>query len=590
MKRAVLYARVSSDAQQKEGTIESQVVELKQQIAAAGHVLIKEYTDALLDRPALEQLRQDAKTNLFDRIYFHAADRITREAAHQTIIIGELLNRGKQITIGGKDYQQNPENKMTLQMLGVFSEYERAKIIERTTRGRLHRLRMGEMSSTGHRIYGYHYVKKTTTSPAALVINEGAAAVVRSIFEMFASGNYGLVTITRYLEQNRISTRTGRTQWDRGQIKSMLKNETYTGTRYYNRITAATEANREGKQIIRGQWVLRDRAEWIAINVPAIVSRELFDKVQEKLRQHEARYCTPVTHYLLRGLVQCGVCGSGCSSSRRYHKVKQPSGRVSVYHRSVYRCNRQARQYGHDLTQINKCRNVNIGTHILEGKVFEMIRDIMINPGKLRRCIDGGGSDDRSTAQQLERITSKIGALDQERRQMIDKYAADQMSGEDYIAANRALDQKLEKLVRGKAKLAASLRSSQHEEFVDASIRQFCATAKARLHECADFDANREFLLDHVERVIFDHYNVTVGGSVPLQTASEKRKLAFRIEGEINIAAIRSDSARRAAKAAMRSVTLVSDVPVGTGQYTDRAISRPLAASPAVAARMGKGS
>jgi hypothetical protein len=75
----LLYARVSTDAQQKEGTIESQLVELKRQITAAGHVLVKEYIDdgitgILLDRPALEQFRQDAKTNLFDRIYFHAAD------------------------------------------------------------------------------------------------------------------------------------------------------------------------------------------------------------------------------------------------------------------------------------------------------------------------------------------------------------------------------------------------------------------------------------------------------------------------------------------------------------------------------------
>src|SRR5262249_41100900 len=117
-----------------------------------GHELVKEYIDdgitgTVLERPALEQLRQDAKSDLFDRIYFHAADRIAREAAHQTIIIGELFKRGKQITIGGKDYEQNPENKLTLTMLGAFSEFQRAKIIEQTTRGRLHRLRKGEMSS-----------------------------------------------------------------------------------------------------------------------------------------------------------------------------------------------------------------------------------------------------------------------------------------------------------------------------------------------------------------------------------------------------------------------------------------------------------
>jgi hypothetical protein len=120
----------------------------------------------------------------------------------------------------------------------------------------------------------------------------------------------------------------GRPQWDRGQIKAMLNNETYAGTRYFNRITRAPEASREGKQVIHGRWVYRDRAEWIPVKVPAIVSRELFEIVHERLRVHEERYCRPVTHYLLQGLVQFGVCGSRCSSSRGYHKVVRPSGRV----------------------------------------------------------------------------------------------------------------------------------------------------------------------------------------------------------------------------------------------------------------------
>src|SRR6266436_4224746 len=244
MQRAALYARVSTDTQKQEGTIESQVVELKRQIAAADHVLVKEYIDdgysgSELDRPALDQMRRDAKLAVFDAIYFLCADRIAREVAYQTIIVGELLKHGKQIIIDGKDYVRNPENKLTLTMLGAFAEFERAKIMERMTRGRLHRLRMGEMSSTGHRIYGYEYVRKTRTAPAALVINEEQAAIVRSIFEMFASGHYGLVNISRFLEERRVLTRAGRSQWNRDQIKFMLKNETYTGTRYYNRITKA---------------------------------------------------------------------------------------------------------------------------------------------------------------------------------------------------------------------------------------------------------------------------------------------------------------------------------------------------------------
>src|SRR5580700_8770249 len=104
MQRAALYARVSTDAQQKEGTIESQVAELKRQIAAAGHVLVKEYIDdgytgTEIDRPGLKQLRMDVKTGVFDAIYFLDFDRIARELAYQSIVLSELVKHGKQIII-----------------------------------------------------------------------------------------------------------------------------------------------------------------------------------------------------------------------------------------------------------------------------------------------------------------------------------------------------------------------------------------------------------------------------------------------------------------------------------------------------------
>jgi site-specific DNA recombinase len=98
MKRAALYARVSSDGQQKEGTIRSQITELKRQIEAAGDILVKEYIDdgysgTLLDRPALNQMRVDAKGDVFDAMYFLDTDRIARDIAYQTIIIAELTRQ-----------------------------------------------------------------------------------------------------------------------------------------------------------------------------------------------------------------------------------------------------------------------------------------------------------------------------------------------------------------------------------------------------------------------------------------------------------------------------------------------------------------
>jgi hypothetical protein len=75
-------------------------------------------------------------------------------------------------------------------------------------------------------------------------------------------------------------------------------------------------------------------------------------------------------------------------------------------------------------------------------------------------------------------LRRRIADTEAERRRLIDQYAAETMTGDECIAANRALDRNFERLTREKAALVAALRSPQQEDFVDASIRQFCASAK----------------------------------------------------------------------------------------------------------------
>jgi hypothetical protein len=131
----------------------------------------------------------------------------------------------------------------------------------------------------------------------------------------------------------------------------------------------------------------------------------------------------------------------------------------------------------------------------------------MLDPGRLRGCIEGSaGLDDRSIARKLARVAGKLGALEDERRSVINQYAAEELSGDEYIAANRALDRDQESLIREKAELVASLRSPQQEDFVDASLRQFCAAANARWQARTDDDATRQFIVCHVERVIYNRY------------------------------------------------------------------------------------
>jgi len=64
-----------------------------------------------------------------------------------------------------------------------------------------------------------------------------------------------------------------------------------------------------------------------------------------------------------------------------------------------------------------------------------------------------------------------------------------------------------------------------------AAIQQFCATGRRGSRACADLDAKRAFLRDHVERIVFDHGKVTF--SVAPAQGAVQGSLPFRIEGEV---------------------------------------------------------
>ena len=473
---------------------------------------------------------------MFDAIYFHSADRLARKVAHQTIIVDELLRSGKQVVIGGKDFVRNPENSLTL---GAFAEFEREKIIERTTRGWRHRIRSGGIVSQGNRTFGYDYVAKTTTSPCAIVINEQEAKVVRWMFEAYASGT-GIQAITRLLEERGVLTKRGGKLWYDKSVKWLLQNQVYTGIRYYNRMTRAAEPAKGRKH---APLTFRDRSEWVGVPVPVIISQELFDRVQVRLQALRKRYRHPITHYLLSGLVECGECGCRCSSYRRYVGKQLVTGERRIYHRAAYKCNSGTSRKMHARENVKACRNPQIATHLLEDAVFEIIRDQMLNPVTLRGHMEalkrGAKRDDSKIAQSLMAIARKIQEAEERKRQLIDLYASGHLAEAAYVDANISLDQELHELKSKKAEFVGGL-PLLHTESIEQSIWQFCSIARVRFERCTRFDDKQQFLADFVERVVYDRYRVTVIGSVPIKMQFgnsqkiEVRKLSFCLRGEID--------------------------------------------------------
>jgi site-specific DNA recombinase len=386
-------------------------------------------------------------------------------------------------------------------------------------------------------------VKKTETSPAAIVINAQEAGIVRWIFEAYASG-MALGAITRTLEERKVPTKKGKTLWRAQGVRYLLANRTYVGTRYYNTMTLSEDISGKGSGKCKS-YTYRDRSEWIGVSVPAIISQELFDCVQARMQESKEKYRHPVTHYLLSGLVECGVCGAGYSSYRRYVQKPLTIGKRRVYHKSAYKCNARTAEGYHARANVERCRNKEVATHLLEDAVFDIVQKQMFDPSKLRACMDALKSDEQKDhakiGDALMRLARDIQAAAERKKKLIDLYASGNMTEELYVNANIALDKELYALKQKKEEFTRGL-PPLHKESIDVSVRQFCETARARFEHCTTFDDKRHFLADFVERVIYDRYRVTVIGAVPIKTQTndlreiETRKIAFSLSGEIDTA------------------------------------------------------
>src|SRR4051794_37659796 len=224
--RAAIYARVSSEQQAKNATIASQLDALKARVEQDGLALDPElsfvdegYSGGSLLRPALERLRDQAAAGALDRLYVLAPDRLARRYAYQVLLVDELRRCGLEIVFLDHPPGRTPEEELLLQVQGMVAEYERAKILERSRRGKRHAARRGSVSVLTNAPYGYRYVAKHDGGgEARYEVAAEEARVVERIFAWAGLERCPLAEIARRLRREGLCTRTGRAIWSRTTI------------------------------------------------------------------------------------------------------------------------------------------------------------------------------------------------------------------------------------------------------------------------------------------------------------------------------------------------------------------------------------
>ena len=172
-----------------------------------------------LDRPGLQQVLHDARTGRYDLLLVFKVDRLARSTGGLAKVLEELDAGGVAFRSASEPFDTSTAaGRMMMQMLGVFAEFEREMIVERTRMGLARKAARGERSG-GTPPFGYRYDAEAQVLTPVPV----QAALVQRIFTLYVDRRLGSAAISGLLNDTGQLTSRGR-RWTPNRILGVLLN------------------------------------------------------------------------------------------------------------------------------------------------------------------------------------------------------------------------------------------------------------------------------------------------------------------------------------------------------------------------------
>ncbi|MHA6530949.1 recombinase family protein [Paenibacillus sp. BAC0078] len=375
-----IYPRVSTGMQAEEGYSLDNQVELCMNKAKEMNLAldtIKVYREEGfsgedIDRPAMNELRQAINDHLIDRVIITHPDRLSRDLTDKLFLCREFEARDVQLIFVDTEYQNTPEGQLFFNLMSVIAQYELSLIKKRTVRGRLTAVEKDKkIMPMRCPPFGYDWVK------GQLIINQTEAEYVRKVYDWYLNDNMTMREIgDKLFDIGASPKRSTSGNWGASSIGRMLSSEIYIGRYYYNRRKVKKlkgQRTRTGKP--KKTYTVRDRSEWILVEIEPIVSEELFEQARQQRIKNYTRSGNLHFDYLLKSLIRCGHCGrkwSGTTYSGRRNKVTD-----SRLKYRCYRCpNVSPKVYG----VVHPCPTRSIRAEILEEFIWDMVMGALSNP------------------------------------------------------------------------------------------------------------------------------------------------------------------------------------------------------------------
>ena len=512
--RIGIYARVSTQRQAQANGLAQQLERLQAHALQQGWSVATEdifrddgYSGASLKRPGLERLRDRAAMRQLDCILITAPDRLARNYVHQVLLLEEITATGCQVQFLDRPMSQDPHDQLLLQIRGAVAEYERSLIAERMRRGRLRKLQAGILLPWTKPPYGYRVDPDHPRDPAGVRQDPTEAAAVAEMFVWYAEEGRSLYSLTKKLHQDGVAPPRVQGRWNVQTLRGILTNPVYAGEVYAGRLQEAcgTGATATPRRV-------RPREDWITVaSIPAIVTQEQFERVQDKLAQNRqfARRNNTAHAYLLRALVSCGVCGLACQgrclpSGYRYYCCR---GKLSALH-------------SHRQT---KCLSRYIPAEQVDALVWEDLCRLLNEPEAIRFALErahGGHWLPQDLQARRQALRRGQASVQQQIERLTEAYLAGIVSLEEYRRRRQDLEQKAQTLAAQVQQLEVQVDRQAEIARLGLSIDAFCRRVQKGLDQ-ATWEQKRQLIEWLVVRVIVTDGEVEIRYAIPTSPAGE---------------------------------------------------------------------
>lgn len=444
MNKVALYVRVSTTSQLEEGySIEEQKSKLESYCDIKDWHVYKVYTDggfsgSTTERPALEQLIQDAQSKLFDTVLVYKLDRLSRSQKDTLYLIEDvfLKNDIEFVSLLENFDTSTPFGRAVIGLLSVFAQLEREQIKERMQLGKLGRAKSGKSMQWARTSYGYDYDKET----GSMTVNEYEALVVKEIYTLYLAG----MSITK-LRDKINEEYPKKPAWSYRTIRGILANPVYCGLNQY-----------------KGQTFQGTHKAIISLDEFKETQRELKERQQTAKERLNPRPFQ--AKYMLSGIAQCGYCHAPL-------KLVLGQKRKDGTRTKRYECYQRHPRATKGVTVYNdnkKCESGYYYMDILEHYVLTRIAMLQNDPDKIQELFFGDTSpvvDKQAIQKQIDSLSLKLNKLNDlylDNRITLDELRS---KSDDFIKQRTVLEDEIKKATSDKQ----AVKRKKIEKLLDAS-------------------------------------------------------------------------------------------------------------------------